>query len=370
MVYFPFFLSLLFYFKYRTSCLVCVILFHSNSSSSFSDYYFWRWLHFFVVFKRHLAPEKILRPFDIPPPLSCWKVIRSGTNSFLSTSGDWPTFFVGRLNGTNTRSKKGKIVCSIVPLWWFLLHFLPFIWFQSAARRCVCVWFEVNIPAGFVEFVVWLEECNWWGPVIFLPGQKSWSVDDAIVVVVGWMNPLVGREIDVADERWFERTRARLLRCSRERFLLLLASQPWVGEGWNVLFACVSSRKKGRCPPLTCTSFLSFFLLLASSRPTTQTAQVCVCVWTKGTCAPPPASPKCALLLLTCCCAAIIYPATVCLIFFSFSPAVGRESIKQFHHFAQLLLQLTRTLTVDASPVLPPKSVARRERGGSSCCCS
>jgi hypothetical protein len=36
-----------------------------------------------------------------------------------------------------------------------------------------------------------------------LPGQKSWSVDDAIVVVVvvGWMNPLVGREIDVADER-------------------------------------------------------------------------------------------------------------------------------------------------------------------------
>lgn len=43
---------------------------------------------------------------------------------------------------------------------------------------------------------------------------------------------------------------------------------------------------------------------------------------------------------------------------------MGRESIKQFHHFAQLLLQLTRTLTVDASPVLLPKSVARRERGG------
>lgn len=57
------------------------------------------------------------------------------------------------------------------------------------------------------------------------------------------------------------------------------SSQSAVGwEGWNVLFACVSSRKKGRCPPLTCTSFLSFFLLLASSRPTTQTAQVCVCV--------------------------------------------------------------------------------------------
>jgi hypothetical protein len=98
-----------------------------------------------------------------------------------------------------------------------------------------------------------------------------------------------------------------------------------------------------------------------------------VCVWTKGTCAPPPASPKCALLLLTCCCAAIIYPPTVCLILFFHQPkrAVGRESIKQFHHFAQLLLQLTRTLTVDASPVLLPKSVARRERGGgSSCCCS
>jgi hypothetical protein len=69
---------------------------------------------------------------------------------------------------------------------------------------------------------------------------------------------------------------------------------------------------------------------------------------------------------LTCCCAAIIYPPTVCLILFFHQPkrAVGRESIKQFHHFAQLLLQLTRTLTVDASPVLLPKSVARRERGG------
>jgi hypothetical protein len=34
-------------------------------------------------------------------------------------------------------------------------------------------------------------------PSYILPGQKSWSVDDAIVVVVvlvGWMNPLVGRE--------------------------------------------------------------------------------------------------------------------------------------------------------------------------------
>lgn len=75
-------------------------------------------------------------------PLSCWKVIRSGTNSFLSsssTSGDWPTFFVGRLNGTNTRSRKGRIVCSIVPLWRFLLHFLPFFSNFNPRLEDVCV---------------------------------------------------------------------------------------------------------------------------------------------------------------------------------------------------------------------------------------
>ncbi len=132
-----FFLSLLFYFKYRTSCLVCVILFHSNSSSSFFDYYFWRWLHFLLFSCDTWRPKKYSAHLISPPSL-VGKLFDPELIRFCRLPVTGQHFSLVAWMGQTRGVEKGRIVCSIVPLWRFLLHFLPFILFQSAAGRCVC----------------------------------------------------------------------------------------------------------------------------------------------------------------------------------------------------------------------------------------